>query len=305
MTIGENRLVLLTVEVQEERERLLHAILLALGVATFGLLTGMTVTALIVVLFWASSPVLALLTLTALYAATGTGPLPAARRQVAERAAARRHVGSTPKGPHMFGKSSRINPVASRKQILIAESQLNRARLVQDWQTLTGEVHALADEARTIRSVVSAAASLVTGLAALRRKKSAPAEKLAVADPVERRANAQRTLVAVSCARPMSHGSRHHHSTSCGPGPLATAPVSHSDALSSEPPAAGGAAPITVKNAAGANCPGGALAPWPSYTLPDRWCCLVFPACIAAMTLKPLIRGCLVATFRHRSRRQW
>lgn len=79
----------------------------------------------------------------------------------------------------MFGKSSRINPVASRKQILIAESQLNRARLVQDWQTLTGEVHALADEARTIRSVVSAAASLVTGLAALRRKKSAPAEKLA------------------------------------------------------------------------------------------------------------------------------
>ena len=77
----------------------------------------------------------------------------------------------------MFGKSSRINPLATRKQILIAESELNRARLVQDWQTLTGEVHALADEARTIRSVVSAAALLVTGLAALRRKKSAPAEK--------------------------------------------------------------------------------------------------------------------------------
>src|SRR5450756_2455156 len=33
LTIGENRLELLMVEVQEERERLLHAILLALGVA--------------------------------------------------------------------------------------------------------------------------------------------------------------------------------------------------------------------------------------------------------------------------------
>jgi uncharacterized membrane protein YqjE len=71
LTIGENRLELLTVEVQEERERLLHAILLALGVATFGLLTGITATALIVVLFWAYAPVLALVALTALYAAAG------------------------------------------------------------------------------------------------------------------------------------------------------------------------------------------------------------------------------------------
>ena len=71
LTIGENRLELLTVEVQEERERLLHAILLALGVAAFGLLTGITATALIVVLFWSYSPVLALLTLTALYGAAG------------------------------------------------------------------------------------------------------------------------------------------------------------------------------------------------------------------------------------------
>lgn len=71
LTIGENRLELLMVEVQEERERLLHAILLALGVATFGLLTGITATALIVVLFWAYAPVLALLALTALYAAAG------------------------------------------------------------------------------------------------------------------------------------------------------------------------------------------------------------------------------------------
>jgi uncharacterized membrane protein YqjE len=70
-TIGENRVELLTVEVQEEREHLLHALLLALGVATFGLLAGLTFTATIVELLWAWSPVAVLLTLTAVYAAAG------------------------------------------------------------------------------------------------------------------------------------------------------------------------------------------------------------------------------------------
>jgi len=67
LTIGENRLELLTVEVQEERERLLHAFLLALGVAAFGLLAGITLTATIAVLLWQYSPFAVLLTLTGLY----------------------------------------------------------------------------------------------------------------------------------------------------------------------------------------------------------------------------------------------
>ena len=67
LTIGENRLELLTVEVQEERERLLHAFLLALGVAAFGLLAGLTLTAAIAVLLWACSPLAVLLTLTGVY----------------------------------------------------------------------------------------------------------------------------------------------------------------------------------------------------------------------------------------------
>ena len=70
-TIGENRLELLAVEVQEERERLLHAFLLALGVAAFGLLAGLTLTATIAVLLWAYSPVAVLLALTVLYGTTG------------------------------------------------------------------------------------------------------------------------------------------------------------------------------------------------------------------------------------------
>ena len=67
LTIGENRLELLTVEVQEERERLLQAFLLALGVVAFGLLAGLTLTAAITVLLWGYSPVAVLMILTCLY----------------------------------------------------------------------------------------------------------------------------------------------------------------------------------------------------------------------------------------------
>jgi uncharacterized membrane protein YqjE len=71
LIIGENRFELLMVEVQEERERLLRAFLLALGIATFGLLAGLTLTAAAAVLLWAWSPLAVLLILTGLYAAAG------------------------------------------------------------------------------------------------------------------------------------------------------------------------------------------------------------------------------------------
>ena len=69
LAIGENRLELLMVEVQEERVRLLRAILLALGVAALAFLAGVALTGTIVVLFWDFSPVAVLLTLTGLYGA--------------------------------------------------------------------------------------------------------------------------------------------------------------------------------------------------------------------------------------------
>jgi uncharacterized membrane protein YqjE len=71
LTIGENRLELLAVEVQEEREHHVQAILLTSCVAGLGLLAGLTFTAAIVVWLWAWSPVGVLLILTALYAAAG------------------------------------------------------------------------------------------------------------------------------------------------------------------------------------------------------------------------------------------
>jgi len=67
LAIGENRFELLMVEVQEERQRLLKAILLALGAAAFGLLAGMALTAAIVVLLWELSRVAVLLVLASLY----------------------------------------------------------------------------------------------------------------------------------------------------------------------------------------------------------------------------------------------
>jgi uncharacterized membrane protein YqjE len=73
LTIGENRLELLAVEIQEERERCVQAILLALGVAAFGLLAGFTLTAAIAVLLWTWSPWGVLLILTALYGLIGGG----------------------------------------------------------------------------------------------------------------------------------------------------------------------------------------------------------------------------------------
>lgn len=70
LVIAENRVELLMVEVQEERERLLRAILLALGVAVFGFLAGAALTVALVVLLWSLSPIGVLLTLTLLYSAT-------------------------------------------------------------------------------------------------------------------------------------------------------------------------------------------------------------------------------------------
>jgi uncharacterized membrane protein YqjE len=65
--IVENRLQLLMVEAQEERERVLLAILLGLCTAAFGLLAGVTLTVIIAVALWEHSPVVALLVLAGIY----------------------------------------------------------------------------------------------------------------------------------------------------------------------------------------------------------------------------------------------
>jgi uncharacterized membrane protein YqjE len=65
--IVENRLQLLMIEAQEERERLLRAIALAMAVITFSLLAGVAITAVVAMAFWENHPIVALVILTGLY----------------------------------------------------------------------------------------------------------------------------------------------------------------------------------------------------------------------------------------------
>ena len=74
----------------------------------------------------------------------------------------------------MFGRKSYVSPLESRKQLLIAESELNRAQLSEEWQTITHGVRDLAHRAKTIAAWASSAALLVAGVTALRRGPSAP-----------------------------------------------------------------------------------------------------------------------------------
>jgi hypothetical protein len=66
----------------------------------------------------------------------------------------------------------------ARKRLLIAESELSRAQLAQEWRTMAEGVHSISSRARSISSLALVATSLISGLASGRRIKSAPvAEK--------------------------------------------------------------------------------------------------------------------------------
>jgi hypothetical protein len=68
-----------------------------------------------------------------------------------------------------------MNSLESRKRLLVAESELNRAHLAQEWTAAVDGVHSLSGQARTITSAAVAAGSLVAGLVAFRRARSASA----------------------------------------------------------------------------------------------------------------------------------
>ena len=76
----------------------------------------------------------------------------------------------------MFGKIPRMNPLESRKRLLVAESEINRAQWQEEWQTMTDGVRTLAVRAKSFASIASSAAALVAGLAAFRRGKSVDAD---------------------------------------------------------------------------------------------------------------------------------
>ena len=74
----------------------------------------------------------------------------------------------------MFGKTPHLSPLELRKQVLIAESELNRAQLSEEWQTITHGVRDLAHPVKTIGAWAWVAALLVADLTALRRGPLAP-----------------------------------------------------------------------------------------------------------------------------------
>ena len=64
-----------------------------------------------------------------------------------------------------------MNPLAARKRLLIAESELNRAQLASDVEDLMTGFRALKERTRAARSVASSTAGLIAGLAAVQRDK--------------------------------------------------------------------------------------------------------------------------------------
>jgi len=66
-----------------------------------------------------------------------------------------------------------VNPLDARKRLLIAESELNRAQLTQEWTALTAGIHSFRERAKSLGSIASSAAVLVAGLAAFRSSKRA------------------------------------------------------------------------------------------------------------------------------------
>jgi hypothetical protein len=69
----------------------------------------------------------------------------------------------------MSRSTSHVSPRESRKQLLVAESELNRAGLSEEWQAMTHSVRDLAHQVKTIAAWTSSAALLGAGVSVLRR----------------------------------------------------------------------------------------------------------------------------------------
>ena len=69
-----------------------------------------------------------------------------------------------------------MNPLESRKRLLVAESELNRAQLTQEWRAMATGIRTLTDRAKSFGSIAPAVGLLVAGLAAFRRGQRAPAD---------------------------------------------------------------------------------------------------------------------------------
>jgi hypothetical protein len=65
-----------------------------------------------------------------------------------------------------------VSPLQLRKELLVAESELNRAQLIEEWQGMTEGIRTLGARVKTVGSVASLAALLAAGVSAFRRERA-------------------------------------------------------------------------------------------------------------------------------------
>jgi hypothetical protein len=73
-------------------------------------------------------------------------------------------------------KVPRLNHLLIRKGLLIAESEINRANVLEEWATMKSGVHALAGRVKTVSAIASAAGVLMAAVSAFRRSNSAASQ---------------------------------------------------------------------------------------------------------------------------------
>ena len=67
----------------------------------------------------------------------------------------------------MPGKDFYLTPLESRKQLLLVESELNRAQLINELRDLKSEIHHLQNQVHAIGSLASSAAKLASTFSAI------------------------------------------------------------------------------------------------------------------------------------------
>ena len=69
----------------------------------------------------------------------------------------------------MFREKDKLTPLEARKQMLILESELNRALLAKEVEEFRGEIRDVVMQAQHVRSVISTAADLAGAFSAFRQ----------------------------------------------------------------------------------------------------------------------------------------
>ena len=74
----------------------------------------------------------------------------------------------------MFRKNARLKSLEARKQLLIAESDLNRAQLAEDLAMAKDGLRIFTRRAQTVSAITQSVVGVVAGVAAFRRRKPGP-----------------------------------------------------------------------------------------------------------------------------------